>query len=54
MPSASPLPVGPPPDHKLERGFVVEEMIEAGWKLVDEKSDLLPYQYFLIFAPAER
>jgi ubiquinone/menaquinone biosynthesis C-methylase UbiE len=46
-----PLPVGPPPEHKLEREFVLEEMIEAGWKLADEKKDLLPYQYFLIFEP---
>lgn len=46
-----PLPVGPPPDHKLERSFVLEEMVEAGWKLVDEKKGLLPYQYFLIFEP---
>jgi ubiquinone/menaquinone biosynthesis C-methylase UbiE len=46
-----PLPVGPPPDHKLERAFVLEEMVEAGWRLADEKKDLLPYQYFLIFEP---
>ncbi|HET6277502.1 MAG TPA: methyltransferase [Candidatus Polarisedimenticolia bacterium] len=46
-----PLPVGPPPEHKLEREFVLQEMIEAGWKLADEKKDLLPYQYFLIFEP---
>lgn len=47
-----PLPVGPPPEHKLERSFVVQEMAEAGWSLVDEKKDLLPYQYFLIFEPS--
>jgi hypothetical protein len=46
-----PLPVGPPPDHKLERAFVIEEMRLAGWRLVDQP-EMLPYQYFLIFAPA--
>ena len=46
-----PLPVGPPPEHKLERAFVVEEMKEAGWVLSDEKT-FLPYQYFLLFEPA--
>lgn len=46
-----PLPVGPPPDHKLEGAYVVEEMGEAGWRLADEKKELLPYQYFLIFEP---
>jgi len=49
-----PLPVGPPPEHKLERSFVIQEMNEAGWSLVDEKKDLLPYQYFLIFEPVSR
>lgn len=46
-----PLPVGPPPEHKLERAFVVEEMVEAGWRLAGEPEKLLPYQYFLIFEP---
>ena len=45
-----PLPVGPPPEHKLAREFVVEEMAQAGWRLADEKT-FLPYQYFLLFAP---
>lgn len=45
------LPVGPPPDHKLPRAHVVDEMREAGFELVAEP-DLLPYQYFLIFRPA--
>ncbi len=45
-----PLPVGPPPEHKLTREFVVDEMKQAGWRLADEKT-FLPYQYFLIFAP---
>jgi predicted methyltransferase len=46
-----PLPVGPPPEHKLDRAFVIEEMKEAGWILSDEKT-FLPYQYFLLFQPA--
>jgi ubiquinone/menaquinone biosynthesis C-methylase UbiE len=46
-----PLPVGPPPAHKLAREQVVDEMQKAGWRLADEKT-FLPHQYFLIFAPA--
>jgi ubiquinone/menaquinone biosynthesis C-methylase UbiE len=45
-----PLPVGPPPEHKLAREQVVDEMRAAGYALVAEP-DLLPYQYFLVFAP---
>jgi ubiquinone/menaquinone biosynthesis C-methylase UbiE len=45
-----PLPVGPPPEHKLEREVVVHEMQQAGYTLADEPT-FLPYQYFLIFAP---
>jgi ubiquinone/menaquinone biosynthesis C-methylase UbiE len=48
-----PLPVGPPPEHKLEREFVVNEMTQAGWRLADEKTSL-PYQYFLIFEPVAK
>jgi SAM-dependent methyltransferase len=43
-----PLPVGPPPEHKLAREQVVREMEDAGWALAGEP-DLLPYQYLLIF-----
>lgn len=45
------LPVGPPPEHKLARDQVVEEMIAAGYRLAAEP-DMLPYQYFLVFTPA--
>ncbi len=45
------LPVGPPLDHKLAREQVVEEMAEAGYELLGEPKDLLPYQYMLIFRP---
>lgn len=46
-----PLPVGPPPEHKLEPEFVTRELEQAGWRLADSKT-FLPYQYFLIFVPA--
>jgi predicted methyltransferase len=46
-----PLPVGPPPEHKLERDTVVYEMEHAGWRL-DSEVKTLPYQYVLIFKPA--
>ena len=42
------LPVGPPPDHKLAREQVVDEMRAAGWSVAQEL-DLLPYQYVLVF-----
>ena len=48
-----PLPVGPPPEHKLAREFVVDEMKQAGYRLDDEKT-FLPYSYFLIFKPETR
>lgn len=43
-----PLPEGPPPAHKLARDQVVEEMTAAGYALAEE-SEILPYQYFLVF-----
>jgi ubiquinone/menaquinone biosynthesis C-methylase UbiE len=46
------LPVGPPPEHKLAREEVIEEFALAGWVLARE-SDILPYQYFLIFRPPQ-
>jgi ubiquinone/menaquinone biosynthesis C-methylase UbiE len=46
-----PLPVGPPPEHKLAREFVIEEMRQAGWSLADEKT-FLPHQYYLLFEPS--
>jgi ubiquinone/menaquinone biosynthesis C-methylase UbiE len=45
------LPVGPPPDHKLAREQVIDELTQAGYRLVAEP-DVLPYQYVLVFAPA--
>ncbi len=44
-----PAPVGPELAHKLPRELVVDEMQEAGYRLVEEPT-FLPYQYFLVFA----
>jgi len=46
------LPVGPPPAHRLAREQVIDELRAAGYALVAEPKDLLPYQYVLIFRPA--
>jgi ubiquinone/menaquinone biosynthesis C-methylase UbiE len=46
-----PLPVGPPPEHKLDRKTVVDEMERAGWRL-DGEIRTLPYQYVLVFDAA--
>ncbi len=48
-----PLPVGPPPEHKLGRDFVIDEMRQSGYTLAREET-FLPYQYFLVFEPAPR
>lgn len=45
-----PLPVGPPPEHKLAEETVRKEFGEAGYRLIQEHK-ILPYQYFLEFAP---
>jgi ubiquinone/menaquinone biosynthesis C-methylase UbiE len=42
------IPVGPPPQHKIAREAVVQEMAEAGYSLA-RAHDFLPYQYFLEF-----
>jgi predicted methyltransferase len=47
------LPLGPPLGHKLAREQVIAEMTRAGYALVGEP-DILPYQYFLIFAVTRR
>ena len=41
-------PVGPPLEHKIASEDVVAEFAEAGWVLATQ-SDILPYQYLLIF-----
>lgn len=40
--------VGPPPGHTLAREAVIEEMKEAGYRLMGEK-DFLEHQYYLEF-----
>ncbi len=45
-----PLPVGPPPEHKLSREEVVAEFHSAGYRLARDH-DFLPDQYFLEFEP---
>ena len=45
-----PLPVGPPPEHKMSREEILVEFAEAGWSLAAQ-SEALPYQYFLMFRP---
>lgn len=47
------LPVGPPPEHKMDREVVVQEALQAGFTLT-EAPDVLPYQYFLVFRPVAR
>jgi cyclopropane fatty-acyl-phospholipid synthase-like methyltransferase len=43
------LPKGPPDAMKIPPDQVREEMREAGWELVEEIHDALPYQYILVF-----
>lgn len=43
------LPVGPPPAMKLSAEEVVAEFAQAGFGL-SKRVELLPYQYFLVFA----
>jgi ubiquinone/menaquinone biosynthesis C-methylase UbiE len=45
-----PLPVGPPPSHKLPERQVREEFARAGFRLAEEPK-ILPHQYILIYAP---
>lgn len=42
------LPYGPPPDHKLAKNVVIEELRQAGYSLKQELH-FLPYQYYLEF-----
>lgn len=47
-----PLPVGPREEHKISREHITGEMRTAGYRLAGEP-EFLPYQYFLIFTPAD-
>ncbi|MCX6627813.1 MAG: class I SAM-dependent methyltransferase [Candidatus Solibacter sp.] len=42
------LPVGPPPSMKLSEQEVAAELKRAGFA-VAQRSDILPYQYFVVF-----
>lgn len=44
------LPHGPPPEEKIPRARMIEEITAGGFKLVEE-SDALPYQYAIAFEP---
>jgi ubiquinone/menaquinone biosynthesis C-methylase UbiE len=43
-----PLPIGPPPEMKLDEETVIAEFSQAGFKLLQREA-FLPYQYFLVF-----
>jgi ubiquinone/menaquinone biosynthesis C-methylase UbiE len=45
------MAVGPPPEMRVSRADVVAEFERNGFRLVKEHT-FLPYQYFLVFAPA--
>jgi arsenite methyltransferase len=47
------LPVGPPDEMKLSRDDAVKEFEGHGFALEREET-FLPYQYFLVFAPASK
>jgi hypothetical protein len=44
------LPVGPPPQMRIDREELLKQMQSRGFKLKQEHT-FLPYQYFLVFAP---
>ncbi|HET6205142.1 MAG TPA: methyltransferase domain-containing protein [Planctomycetota bacterium] len=46
------LPVGPPPEHKMEREEELAEVEAAGFRLVEEPT-FLDFHYFLVFEPGE-
>ncbi len=43
------IPVGPPPEHRIARELVIDEMEAAGFRLAREEG-FLPYQYFIVFS----
>jgi hypothetical protein len=44
------LAEGPPPEMRLDRKELEEELAQAGFRLSEEYS-FLPDQYFLVFTP---
>jgi 2-polyprenyl-3-methyl-5-hydroxy-6-metoxy-1,4-benzoquinol methylase len=43
------LPVGPPDSMKISADAIIEEMQAAGYRLVTDDRELLPYQVILVF-----
>jgi len=46
------LPEGPPEQLKITRAELLKEMDAAGFALIQDQSELLPYQTFLVFQKA--
>ncbi len=46
-------PVGPPKDHRIDKGEVIAELKESGFALSEEQN-ILPYQYYLEFRAASK
>jgi hypothetical protein len=47
------LPVGPPPELKVDQSQIAREVTSAGYRVV-QRDDELPYQYILVFEVAEQ
>ena len=47
-----PLPVGPPPEHKLAAGVMEKELVEAGWTR-SERYDTHPNHSFEVWVPKQ-
>lgn len=45
-----PLPVGPPPEHKLAEGQLERELVEAGWRL-EARFDTHEFHDFQVWVP---
>src|SRR5690606_26139487 len=50
---AATAPIGPPLEHRISPELVQEEMIQAGFQLVQQSDFLLPYQYVLSFRSSD-
>lgn len=48
-----PLPVGPPPEHKLAAGVMHQELSDAGWTL-SERYDTHPNHSFEVWVPTQK
>ncbi|MFN3531753.1 MAG: class I SAM-dependent methyltransferase [Candidatus Brocadia sp.] len=45
-------PIGPPIKFRLPEDIVINELLQVGFTLSKRHTFLLPYQYFLVFAPS--